>query len=513
MSRWSRTWQRLGCGAIGLGLLLGRPGKMSAVELWVRPASGAILVDGKLDEAAWASAEVTEPFKGELQPDGSVAPAPGVTRVRALWTADRLYLGFECAGAPGPATLRERDALLHTQEVVELFLDFRGDGVEIIELQVSPAGVEADLYHVWPHPPTYPANHIDEQQRRTRRSDRAWNLVGLKSAVALVPDANGPTGWTAELSLPVAGLAREPQSNASLAAGRVMRANFIHYRYPAGADGSTLRQASWVPVLRGQPHASPMAMGTVRCVAALEPTAWPEAWRAGSRLLVNDAHRAFAAAKAETRESRFGEAVALLNVQPRTTANVDRAGELLAALVREKADDDFGVMAEYYRGRIAEVHRSPVDRAGALAIYEALVRAHPDHLFAQMAAVKACVLHLYAVDNTIPPAVRLERAEALQSGFTWPEAQRDYHLVMADAIARLGGSGEAEVAHALAAERAGHMDRITRANTALRVAEISRTLGQKQRAIEYYRKFLAEYSREVRVYLVQQRLAELEALP
>jgi hypothetical protein len=510
---WLRAWQRLGCGSIGLGLALGWPALLKGVELHVRPAAGAMVVDGKLDEAAWASSEITETFRGELQPDGSVAPASGVTRVRALWTAERLYLAFECEGAPGPATLRERDAFLHTEEVVEVFLDFRGDGVEIVELQVSPAGVETDLYHVWPSPPTYPATRIDPEQRRGRRSDRAWNLAGLTSAVALTSGVNG-TGWTAELSLPVAGLALKPQPETILAAGRVMRANFIHYRYPPAAGGQpALRQTSWVPVLRGQPHSSPMAMGTLRCLPAVEPTGWPEAWRAGSRLLVNDAHRAFAGAKEATRESRFGEAVALLNVQPRTTANVEHAGQLLGALAQEKADDDFGIMAEYYRGRIAEVHRSPVDRPAALAIYESLMRTHPGHLFAQMAAVKACVLRLYVVENSLPMAVRWERAEAQRSFFTWPEAQRDYHLVMADSLSRFGGPLERELEHALAAERAGHMDRITRANNALRVAEISRKLGRKDRAIEYYRKFLQEYSREVRVHLVRQRLSELEATP
>jgi len=505
---------------IAAALLLAMAGAASArAELLALRATEPVVIDGRLDEPSWARALPTEAFVGPLQPDGTVLPAPGRTRVRAQWDERTLYLAFECDGAPGPATLRERDVLLHTEEVVEVFLDFTGRGTDYVELQVSPAGVVADLYHRWPQPPTYPAAQIDEVQRRTHHSERSWNLPGLITAVSLVTEGGATRGWTAEIALPVSSLGFEVQSDAKVEPEQVFRANFVHYRYdPAPADGKPgLRQATWSPVLKGRPHISPMAMRPVRCVDLPRSDAWLSAWQAGSRLLVNDANRAFAAAgdspAGATRESRFGEAVTLLNVQPKTGSNIERAHGLLRALVEENAGDDHGIMAAYYLGRIEQVHRATPDLPRALGHYEALMRAHPGHLFAQMAAVKACMLRLYALASDEPPARRLDQAETLQPFFTQPEARRDYHLVMADACARLGASAEREIAHLLAAEQAGPQDRTGRADLAVRVAELSRGLGQKDRAIEYYRKFLNEYSREVRVYLVQQRLKELEAQP
>jgi len=261
-----------------------------------------------------------------------------------------------------------------------------------------------------------------------------------------------------------------------------------------------------------------LAAGTADCREAVRSaSSWKETWEDASRLLVNDAYRAFTAAgrspAGATRESRFGEAVMLLNVQPKTGANLDRAQALFLALVKENDSDDLGIMAAYYLGRLEQVHRPEPDLPRALDHFEVLMRKHPGHFFAQMAAVKVCILRLYAVDQLVPPARRLEQAEAMQVFFTLSEAQRDYHLVMADACARLGGTAGRELEHAQAAERAGHLDRSGRADLDLRVAELARGLGQRDRAIDYYRKFLTEYTREARVYLVRQKLRELEAQP
>lgn len=482
---------------LALGVLALAASARADIVAW--PAGTAMVVDGRLDEPAWRSAPASEPFRGPLRPDGSSAVAAPGTRVQVLWDADHLYVGFTCDGPPGPTTLTAHDAELHREEVVEVFLDYAGDGKTCVEVQASPAGVTADLRHTWAHRPDYPVTSIDPAQRAWMSSDRGWDLPGLRAAAVRTAG-----GWTAELVLPVAGLPGAGGARARLGPGTTVRINFVRYHY-----APDLQPASWSPVLRGRPHVSPMALRMVRCV---EPSTLASAWADGAQLLAGDARRAFAAA-APTREARFGEATMLLNTQPKTSANLARARELLEALVNEPPDDDYTVMAGYFLGRLAQVHEVPADPARALACYDRVWRDHPEHLFAQLAGVKACVLRLYGADPAAAPADRLARAEAEAPRFTQPEARRDYELVMADACARLGGADEAQLAHLLAAEEAGYLDKIGRADLDVRVAELARLAGQKERAIAYYRKFLGEYTREMRVYQVRQRLRELEAAP
>ena len=472
-----------------------------------------MVIDGRLDEKMWALATPTEDFVGPLQPDGKVLPAKSRTRVKALWDADTIYLAFECDGAPGPSTLRERDGLLHQEEVVEVFLDFTGEGTDYVELQVSPMGVVADLFHHWPERPTYPATKIEESQRRHLRSERAWNLAGLKAAAAMT-ESGAARGWTAEIALPVASLSHEPHPDSHLGVGQTFRANFVHYRYdPAPTGGKPiLRQSTWGPVLEGRPHISPMAMGTVRCVANQPVSEWESTWRDASRLLVQDASRSFAKAQPVSRESRYGAAVTLLNVQPRTESNVESAAQALSQLVKENADDETALAARYYLGRIEQVHRFVPAPHRAMEYYESLMRDHPQDAYAQMAGVKDCLLRLYP-DENVPAAQRLKAGEALADFFTMPEARRDYHLMMADAYVRFGADDARLLAHLLAAEAAGHLPRTARADLFVRLADAAQKNNRKDLAIIYCRKFLGERTREARVGLVQQRLNALEAAP
>ncbi|WP_438479351.1 hypothetical protein [Oleiharenicola lentus] len=473
-----------------------------------------VMIDGKLDEAIWQRAVRSDAFVGPLQPDKSVKPAGGVTQVRALWDNERLYFAFECEGAPTAATLTERDALLHKEEVVEIFLDFQGEGRELVELQVSSKGVVADLYHVWGRRPTYPAHQVEEAQRQHLNIDRSWNLAGVEVATAPWIEQGVTRGWIAEISIPVASLALQGKGTTRLETEKNFRVNFAHYRYPPnGTEKPVLSQSTWRPVLLGRPHVSPMAMGTARCEDdSTVAVQWRASWRDAAKLLVPDAHRAFLRATTASRESRFGEAVTLMNLQPRTETNLNRAIESLQALVQENRSDEFGLGAQYYLGRIEQAHRFVPNLARALEYYDALMRANPRHLYAQMAAVKAVVIRLYQTDSG-SAAERLRAGNARSEFFTMPEAQRDYHLAMADAYVRFGGDQAALLEHLLAAEWAGHLQRVSRADLYVRIADAAEKAGRKEMAALYCKKFLAEGTREARVNLVKRRLAALEATP
>ena len=510
-NRQSVRWTRCAL----LLILLGAAGvTRGQADLPARQTTEPLVIDGRLDEKAWASATPTEDFSGPLQPDGTVLPARVRTRLRVLWDTENIYLGFECGAAPGPTTLRERDGLLHQEEVVEVFLDFTGRGTDYVELQLSPAGIVSDLFHHWPERPTYPATTIDESQRRTLHSERTWDLAGLKAAAAVVRKGGAVHGWTAEIALPIESLTYEPRPGILLGPGQSFRANFVHYHYdPAPAGGkAVLRQSTWGPVLQGRVHISPMAMRWVRCVEAGPPSYLAGAWQDAARQLVPDAAQAFAKAQPVSRESRFGTAVTLLNAQPKAENNVEAAAQTLNGLVQENPGDNTALAARYYLGRIEQVHRQVPAPRRALEYYESLMHDYPQDPYAQMAGVKDCLLRLYA-DENVPVAQRLQAGEALAGFFTLPEARRDYHLLMADAYVRFGSDNARLLSHLLAVEAAGHLSLTAQADLFVRLADAAQRSGQTGRAIIYCRKFLAQHTREARVSLVQQRLRELEAVP
>ena len=73
--------------------------------------TGALVVDGRLDEPAWAAAEWTRPFvdiRGELN-----APAPRhLTRVKMLWDDSNLYLAAAIDEPDVHAALTQRDSVI-----------------------------------------------------------------------------------------------------------------------------------------------------------------------------------------------------------------------------------------------------------------------------------------------------------------------------------------------------------------------------------------------------------------
>jgi hypothetical protein len=74
-------------------------------------------------------------------------------------------------------------------------------------------------------------------------------------------------------------------------------------------------------------------------------------WEAQSRLRFREALDAFDQA-GPSRAARFGRAMALLNVQPKTQENIEQAATILDALAAEDGDDEFGIAGAYFRARI-----------------------------------------------------------------------------------------------------------------------------------------------------------------
>src|SRR4249919_864094 len=147
-------------------------------------ASSDIVVDGVLDDAAWAQAKaIALPY--EVTP-GDNTPAPVNTTVRIAYTTDALVIAFH-AEDPDPsqvrAYLRDRDSL-YSDDFVGVMLDTFDDQRRAYEFFVNPLGVQADLI----------------KEEATGNEDDSWD--GLWTSAARIT----PQGYAAEIRIPFATL-------------------------------------------------------------------------------------------------------------------------------------------------------------------------------------------------------------------------------------------------------------------------------------------------------------------
>lgn len=252
---------------------------------------------------------------------------------------------------------------------------------------------------------------------------------------------------------------------------------------------------------------------TVRCEDA-SPTGNHRGWEELSLVnarLAQDAFAAAVAADPTSRESRLGAALSLLQLRDRTAGHIAEAGRLLEELQRENPNDDTGIGAAYYLARIAQVHSFTPDRAAAIAGYRALLAAHPEHHYAQLAAPKLAILLLY---DDVPPDEwdrRAQQIEALLPRLTAPEAIRDTQLTLAMAYIRLRN----DPAHAYplfaSCLGAGSITRTPRLNAVLVLAaESARRLGKSAEAAGYYARFLEEFPQDIKSDEIRRRLNQLK---
>ncbi|MBV9109961.1 MAG: carbohydrate binding family 9 domain-containing protein, partial [Gemmatimonadetes bacterium] len=144
------------------------------------PAGSSIHVDGKLDEAAWASAPATGDFTQSWPKPGD--PATEKTEVRVLYDDDALYVGvraFDQHPDSIASQLARRDATGIYSDWIHLIVDSYHDRRSGFRFSVNPRGVQKDVLH---------SNDTNE--------DLNWDAVW---EVATSIDS---AGWTAEYRIP-----------------------------------------------------------------------------------------------------------------------------------------------------------------------------------------------------------------------------------------------------------------------------------------------------------------------
>ncbi|MCA2979589.1 MAG: carbohydrate binding family 9 domain-containing protein [Myxococcaceae bacterium] len=156
----------------------------------VTRADGALRLDGRLDEPAWASALPLSAFR-QVDPD-QLEPARHATTVRVLATDDGLWVGARCDDEAGSRGIQQTDLrrdfnLFRGFDWFGVVLDPLGDGRNAFGFFVTPWGSQHDV------------QVIDDEIVETQ-----WDTVWR---VAVTRDE---AGFTVELELPWKSLRTEP---------------------------------------------------------------------------------------------------------------------------------------------------------------------------------------------------------------------------------------------------------------------------------------------------------------
>ena len=157
-----------------------------------------IVVDGKLDEAAWEKAPWTDLFQDI---EGPVKPKPTYnTRAKMLWDDNYLYIAADLVEPNLSGTLTKRDSVIFQDNDFEVFIDPNGDSHEYFELEINALNTVWDLF-------------LGKPYKDGGAAVDAWDIKGLKHAVHLDGTLNQPgdvdRGWTVEMAIPWVALAPE----------------------------------------------------------------------------------------------------------------------------------------------------------------------------------------------------------------------------------------------------------------------------------------------------------------
>ncbi|HEY3860625.1 MAG TPA: sugar-binding protein [Verrucomicrobiae bacterium] len=167
-----------------------------------RRAASPIVIDGKLDDAAWADVPWNED-SGDIE--GAAKPKPRFrTHVKLLWDDNYLYIGAEMEEPHVWATLTNHDSVIFQDPDFEVFIDPKGETQPYYEFEMNALNTTWDLL-------------LDKPYMDGGRPHNEWEITGAKTAVHVNGTLNDPsdtdTGWTVELAFPWSALdehARHP---------------------------------------------------------------------------------------------------------------------------------------------------------------------------------------------------------------------------------------------------------------------------------------------------------------
>mgnify|MGYP003348192458 CR=1 FL=1 len=192
-------------------------------EYLAHRAPAPVVIDGRIDDAAWTTAPWTADF---VDIEGDAKPRPRLrTRAKILWDDQFLYIAAELDEPHLWAKLTAHDAVIFQDPDFEVFIDPDGDTHEYYEFEINALNTGWDLF--------LPKPYIDGGKARND-----WEIPGLKTAVHLRGTLNDPrdtdVGWTVEMAFPWTAF-RPPGSIAVTAKvpaeGDIWRMNFSRVQW------------------------------------------------------------------------------------------------------------------------------------------------------------------------------------------------------------------------------------------------------------------------------------------
>ena len=189
-------------------------------------AGGPVEIDGRLDKPVWRKAPKSARFVD------LVSGVPGFlgTRMASLWDDENLYVAFWVEESDVRARLSERDALVWTENDVEIFI---GGEDCYYEFEINALGTIYEVFYIWQDAykkgsrfdiPEFDllSRRVDvlggfqdalrwgKHPRGERWAFMDWDFPGLRAAVQVAGTINDAsdidTGWTAEIAFPWRGM-------------------------------------------------------------------------------------------------------------------------------------------------------------------------------------------------------------------------------------------------------------------------------------------------------------------
>ena len=157
------------------------------------------LIDGRLDDPAWAASPRLGPFVNAADGTSWSPCTPrfrkrplAPTHARVLWDDEYLYVAFEVGDGDIWARDLNRDhGGVAGDEGLRVFVDDGGDEITYYEFDLSPANALYDAFSLMSAPP------LDFEPWARQIGLAGWSSDGVRSAVAVRGKIDRVEGWTA----------------------------------------------------------------------------------------------------------------------------------------------------------------------------------------------------------------------------------------------------------------------------------------------------------------------------
>ena len=201
-----------------------------------RSTDKPLRIDGRLDDPAWKAAAWSDRF---VDIEGKRKPKPRfTTRIKMLWDRTFFYIAADMIEPHVWGTLTRHDSVIFHDNDFEVFIDPDGDTHEYYEFEMNALNTGWDLFLPRPY-------------KDGGRADNSWEIPGLKTAVSVRGTLNDPSdndaGWSVEIAIPWAVLARSANRAAPPRPGDQWRVNFSRVEWKHEIENGKYRK---VPKMR-----------------------------------------------------------------------------------------------------------------------------------------------------------------------------------------------------------------------------------------------------------------------